>query len=55
LNKTRQAISPNYKGEGARERILKEYDWNILIKKIDSIYEYSKKKDNIFDDLNIKN
>ncbi len=44
LNKTRQAISPNYKGEGARERILKEYDWNILIKKIDSIYEYSKKK-----------
>ena len=44
LNKTRQAISPNYKGEGARERILKEYDWNVLIKKIDSIYEYSKKK-----------
>ena len=44
LNKTRQAISPNNKGENARERILKEYDWNILIKKIDSMYEYFKKK-----------
>lgn len=42
LSKTRQATSPNNKGKGARERILKEYDWNIIVKKIDSIYEYSK-------------
>jgi glycosyltransferase involved in cell wall biosynthesis len=39
LNKTRQAISPNYKGEGARKRILQEYDWNIIIKKIDLLYQ----------------
>lgn len=55
LNKTRRAISTNHKGESARERIIKEYNWSILIKKIDSIYEYSKKVDCIFDEHNINN
>ena len=39
LNKTKQAISTNYQGESARERILKIYDWKIIARKIDTIYD----------------
>jgi glycosyltransferase involved in cell wall biosynthesis len=39
IDKTKNAIDSKNIGEKARERILKEYNWKIIIKKIDSIYE----------------
>ncbi len=39
IDKTKHAIDSKNIGEKARERISKEYNWKIIIKKIDSIYE----------------
>ena len=39
IDKTKHAIDSKDIGENARERILEEYNWRIIIKKIDSIYE----------------
>jgi len=39
VEQTRQALVSEQIGEKARERVLKNYDWKILAKKIDSAYE----------------
>ena len=38
IKKTEQALA-NSKGKKARERVLKEYDWRVVIPKIDSVYQ----------------
>lgn len=39
IDKTKHAIDSKNIGENARKRILEEYNWKIIIRKIDSIYE----------------
>jgi len=39
VSKTKEALSSEEVGEKARERVKINYDWNILIKKIDLLYE----------------
>jgi glycosyltransferase involved in cell wall biosynthesis len=39
IDKIKHAIDSKNIGENARERILEKYNWKIIIKKIDSIYE----------------
>jgi glycosyltransferase involved in cell wall biosynthesis len=39
IDKTKHAVDSKNIGEKARERILEEYNWRIIIKKIDSTYE----------------
>lgn len=39
MEKTKKALQSKYVGEKARERVSKNYDWKILARKIDSIYE----------------
>jgi len=39
IEQTKQALESNQIGENARERVLQNYSWEVLIKKIDSIYE----------------
>jgi glycosyltransferase involved in cell wall biosynthesis len=39
VEKTKQAIESKSVGEKARERVLQNYDWKVVAKAIDSIYE----------------
>jgi len=39
VEKTENALADKHVGKRARERIAQKYDWNVLIKKIDSVYE----------------
>ena len=39
VEQTRQALMSDHTGEKARERVSKNYDWEILAKKIDSVYQ----------------
>jgi len=39
VEQTRQALVSKHAGKRARERVSRKYDWKILAKRIDSIYE----------------
>lgn len=39
VEQTRQALVSKHVGERARDRVSQNYDWKILARKIDSIYE----------------
>lgn len=39
IDKVKQALISNHIGEKARKRVSKDYDWRVLAKKIDSMYE----------------
>jgi glycosyltransferase involved in cell wall biosynthesis len=41
VEKTRNALSNKNIGEKARERVLRNFDWKIVAKRLDSIYESS--------------
>lgn len=39
IEQTNKALTSRYAGEKARERVIENYDWKILAKKIDYLYE----------------
>ena len=41
VEQTREALVSKHIGERARERVSRNYDWKVLAKKIDLVYEFS--------------